>query len=134
MLGNLAAWVTGALDGVFDNTSDEFESENGNLIDLQCGRTVFNDVPSKMRSELWASQLHKHSGAGSAAVAKYSSLASSLLHPDIVSEISRDTHRTFPGHKWLSGRAGQLAMLRVLRAYAVFDPEVGYTQVWSCTK
>jgi hypothetical protein len=126
MLGNLAAWVTGALDNVFEYPQDDSEFENG-LIDLQCGRTVFNDVPSKMRTELWASQLHRQNAA-SAAVAKYSSLASSSLPPDVVAEIEKDTHRTFPGHRWLSGRAGQLAMLRVLRAYAVFDPEVGYTQ------
>ena len=129
MLGNLAAWVTGALDGVFEYTPNDPDFESNGLIDLQCGRTVFNDVPSKMRTELWASQLHKHSGAGSAAVVKYSSLAASPLNPDVIAEIEKDTHRTFPGHMWLSGRAGQLAMLRVLRAYAVFDPEVGYTQV-----
>lgn len=130
MLGNLAAWVTGALDHVFEYNPDEDldfgENANG-LIDLQCGRTVFNDVPSKMRTELWASQLHKQT-RGSTAVAKYSSLASSQLPPDVVGEIEKDTHRTFPGHAWLRGRAGQLAMLRVLRAYAVYDPEVGYTQ------
>ncbi|KAL4534021.1 hypothetical protein Ndes2526B_g07096 [Nannochloris sp. 'desiccata'] len=130
MLGNLAAWVTGALDNVFQYNPDEDSEfgENANgLIDLQCGRTVFNDVPIKMRTELWASQLYKQT-SGSSAVAKYSSLASSQLPPDVVAEIEKDTHRTFPGHAWLRGRAGQLAMLRVLRAYAVYDPEVGYTQ------
>jgi len=130
MIGNLAAWVTGALDHVFEYNPDndlEFGENSNGLIDLQCGRTVFNDVPSKMRTELWASQLHKQT-RGSTAVANYSSLASSQLPPDIVAEIEKDTHRTFPGHAWLRGCAGQLAMLRVLRAYAVYDPEVGYAQ------
>ena len=127
MLGNLANWITGALETVFDVPfgGAYYDEEDNGLIDLQCGRVVFNDVPAKMRSELWLSQLHKH---GRAYIREYSELCSLDLNPAVVAEIEKDTHRTFPEHRWLSGKAGQLAMLRVLRAYAAFDPEVGYAQ------
>ena len=51
------------------------------------------------------------------------------LSPDVLSEIDKDTHRTFPAHPRLSTPEGQQAMLNVLRAYALADPEIGYTQV-----
>jgi hypothetical protein len=82
-----------------------------------------------MRTELWLSQLHREQGAGAAAAARFASLARQPLPDEVVAEIEKDTHRTFPGHAALSGRAGQRSMLRVLRAYAALDPEVGYTQV-----
>ena len=45
------------------------------LIDLQCGRTVFHDVPARMRTELWLSQLQR-SREGMQAVQEYSHLVS----------------------------------------------------------
>jgi len=81
-----------------------------------------------MRTELWLSQLQRERGKGAAAVGRYKDLISVHLSSDVLSEIEKDTHRTFPGHQWLKSRAGQLAMLRVLRAYAALDPEVGYSQ------
>ena len=127
MLGNIAAWFTGALEGVLDVPAFTSEHDNG-LIDLQCGRTVFNDVPSKMRTELWMSQLQRKRGAAAEAIARYPRLATTALHPDVISEIEKDTHRTYPKHLWLSGPVGQLSLFRILRAYAAFDPEIGYTQ------
>ena len=120
MLGNIAAWFTGALEGVLDVPAFTSEHDNG-LIDLQCGRTVFNDVPSKMRTELWMSQLQRKRGAAAEAIARYPRLATTALHPDVISEIEKDTHRTYPKHLWLSGPVGQLSLFRILRAYAAFD-------------
>lgn len=52
------------------------------------------------------------------------------LAPEVLGEIEKDVHRTFPNHPRLSTEEGQRAMLNVLRAYALADPEIGYTQVW----
>lgn len=51
------------------------------------------------------------------------------LAPEVQGEIEKDVHRTFPHHPRLSTPEGQRAMLNVLRAYALSDPEIGYTQV-----
>lgn len=127
MLAEIATWLFGPGDEQDDAPFGDDADRNG-LIDLQCGRTVFNDVPAKMRTELWLSQLHRERGKGAAAIAQYPILTAAPLSSDVLAEIDKDTHRTFPGHPWLKGRAGQLAMLRVLRAYAALDPEVGYSQ------
>jgi hypothetical protein len=82
-----------------------------------------------MRTELWLSQLHRKTANGGAPSAgEYYDLLFEELSPEVLAEIDKDTHRTFPGHTWLSSPAGQKAMLNVLRAYALSDPEIGYTQ------
>jgi hypothetical protein len=101
----------------------------GGLIDLQCGKRVFNDVPAKMRTELWLSQLHSLSEAiGTTGETAYNVNLKKYVKEDVLTEIGKDIHRTFPGHKTLSTRSGQRAMFDVLRAYASFDPDVGYSQ------
>lgn len=99
----------------------------GGLIDLQCGKRVFNDAPAKMRTELWLSQLHRQFPATEAGCAYVRNLNKSI-DEEVLSEIEKDIHRTFPGHRTLSSKTGQRAMANVLRAYASFDPEVGYSQ------
>lgn len=41
--------------------AEESDPENAKeeVIDLQCGRTVFHGVPAQMRAELWLSQMHR---------------------------------------------------------------------------
>lgn len=41
-----------------DTTSDNVDGCH-ELVDLQCGRTVFSGVPAQMRAELWLSQMHR---------------------------------------------------------------------------
>ncbi len=43
-------------------------------------------------------------------------------------QIEKDLHRTFPGHELLDA-AGRAALRRVLAAYAMHNPGVGYCQV-----
>lgn len=128
MLNEFASWLVNTLESVLDGMGPEFDELDNGLIDLQCGGRVFNDVPAKMRTELWLSALQREKGKGAAAVAQYPKLSASPISGDVLGEIEKDTHRTFPGHPWLSKRAGQLSMLRILRAYAALDPEVGYSQ------
>jgi hypothetical protein len=129
LAGALDAVVEGVLDAKLDRSAVEREGDDPNgPVDLQVGKTVFNDVPGRMRTELWLSQLHRHGGKGTAAVRMYGELAASALPAEQVADIQKDCGRTFPGHRRLGTKAGQIAMLRVLKAYAVFDPEIGYTQ------
>ena len=158
---DFAKWLGQQVFNVVVGPADwggEAEEDTG-LVDLQCGKTVFHNVPARMRTELWLSQLHK-TGTADAAMRQYRKLlaqvrprplgraspfftlyaaahsACGALHWDVMqgvreevlAEINKDTHRTFPGHARLSTPAGQNAMLRMLAAYAALDPEVGYTQ------
>jgi hypothetical protein len=105
------------------------DRSGGGLIDLQCGGRVFNDAPAKMRTELWMSKLHSSSkDGGKTSAAVYQEYLGVTVDESVLSEIDKDTHRTFPGHVTLSSKSGQNAMYNVLRAYAAFDPEVGYSQ------
>lgn len=44
--------------------------------------------------------------------------------------ILRDLARTFPGHQYFKerGGAGQEGLFNVVKAYSLYDPEVGYCQ------
>lgn len=131
MFQNISSWFGGLLDyveGEVDSREEANDARDSGLIDLQCGRTVFNDVPVKMRTELWLSQLHRKATHGSKAMARYRSLLSAQISEELQADIDKDCHRTFPGHSWLSRPAGQLALRNILRAYAIYDPVVGYTQ------
>lgn len=111
------------------NADKNIHDSGGGLIDLQCGKRVFNDVPAKMRTELWLSKLHSHTTAGAPTPeSAYQMFLEKFIDDSVLTEIERDIHRTFPGHLTLSSKAGQRAMSNVLRAYAAFDPEVGYSQ------
>jgi len=110
-------------------SSRRLDASGGGLIDLQVGSRVFNDVPAKMRSELWMSKLHSASVASRASpLATYEDCLGREIDPNVLQEIEKDIHRTFPGHVTLTSPAGQRAMRDVLRAYASHDPEVGYSQ------
>ncbi|XRB15727.1 Rab-GAP TBC domain-containing protein [Pseudoscourfieldia marina] len=50
------------------------------------------------------------------------------LSPELVECITRDLHRTFPEHPLLRAKHGQTALLRVLTAFAAYDPETNYCQ------
>ena len=43
-------------------------------------------------------------------------------------EITLDLDRTYPNHMKFRGEFGKKSLFRVLRAYAIMDPEVSYTQ------
>jgi len=51
-------------------------------------------------------------------------------HP-VLNQINLDLNRTYPAHPFYSeqyGRIGQRVLRRALRAYAMYNPDVGYTQ------
>lgn len=97
------------------------------IVYLQVGETVWDKVPRHMRSELWMSELHKES-TGTRAAARYSELLFKDIPKDTLDGISKDVARTYPCIERFACRDGQQAILRVLRAYAAYDPDIGYCQ------
>ncbi|KAI8985110.1 rab-GTPase-TBC domain-containing protein, partial [Pilobolus umbonatus] len=53
-----------------------------------------------------------------------------LLRQDSIYEkaIIRDLHRTFPNHPYFQSKEGQDSLFNVVKAYSLYDPEVGYCQ------
>jgi hypothetical protein len=58
----------------------------------------------------------------------YSQLAEQEVLSKVGKDIDKDLDRTFPNHVIFREELGRLALRRVLRAYANYDPEIGYCQ------
>jgi hypothetical protein len=130
-IAQFAGWLATQVFDVVGQVAGQPADDGGaysDTVDLQVGKTVYHDVPASMRMELWLSQLQRKSARGPAVMAEYRDSLFEKLAPEVLGEIEKDTHRTFPHHPRLSTEEGQRAMLNVLRAYALSDPEIGYTQ------
>ncbi|PSC75797.1 TBC1 domain family member 1 isoform A [Micractinium conductrix] len=128
-LAEFAGWLATQVFDVVGTFAGVQGADGGAVVDLQVGKTCFHDVPAKMRTELWLSQLQRKGPQGGAPTqGEYYDLLFETLSPEVLSDIDKDTHRTFPGHPRLTTPAGQRAMLNVLSAYALSDPAIGYTQ------
>lgn len=81
-------------------------------------------MPREFRAELWTQLLQSQSLRE-----KNPGVYTSLLKfpSEQSSRILRDVARTFPSEPlFAENGAGQLALLNVLRAYSIFDSELGY--------
>lgn len=58
----------------------------------------------------------------------YFRLSNMEENPTHMKDIQKDIDRTFPHHILFREPGGQEKLLQVLRAYAIFDPELGYCQ------
>eukprot|EP00873_Tetraselmis_striata_P007410 jgi/Tetstr1/427674/TSEL_017799.t1 len=97
------------------------------LVDLQVGRTLWEGVPRNMRAELWLSILAQN-GRGPAFGSLYRKLPHAAVPADVKEAIFKDVSRSFPTHEFFRDKANQQALYRLLRAYAAYDPEIGYCQ------
>ena len=121
---------------------------------LQVGSRVYENVPKKMRTQLWLSLLDQQKATASSASSAdvlddaysllcedgyYSSLVDGFTSTstetgpdhfveDVGAVIGRDISRTFPTHTLFQTPAGRAKLQRVLHAYAIQDPAVGYCQ------
>eukprot|EP00197_Chlamydomonas_leiostraca_P012793 CAMPEP_0202859570 /NCGR_PEP_ID=MMETSP1391-20130828/1623_1 /ASSEMBLY_ACC=CAM_ASM_000867 /TAXON_ID=1034604 /ORGANISM="Chlamydomonas leiostraca, Strain SAG 11-49" /LENGTH=484 /DNA_ID=CAMNT_0049538615 /DNA_START=127 /DNA_END=1577 /DNA_ORIENTATION=+ len=91
---------------------------------LQVGRNCWKDVPISLRGELWLSC----SVSRSEEVLRYPELLQQELPKDVEFDIEKDTPRTYPSYRQFSTDEGKASLRNILRAYAAYDPEVGYTQ------
>lgn len=90
---------------------------------------VRRGIPEALRGEVWQQLANCHKD--DQLMCQYSS----LLCVDCADEVHvrRDIGRTFPAHEFFreTGSDGQEQLYRVLRAYAVYDTEIGYCQGFS---
>ncbi|KAL3133350.1 hypothetical protein ABBQ38_007223 [Trebouxia sp. C0009 RCD-2024] len=109
-------------------SSNKHLQEDSKYVDLQVGKQVWLNVPRRMRQELWLSVLHRNRGTGATAAKEYATRVRQTLPEDVDADIEKDVGRTFPNAARFASDAGKMSLLRVLRAYAVHDQEVGYCQ------
>ncbi|GMH35817.1 hypothetical protein BSKO_03685 [Bryopsis sp. KO-2023] len=90
-------------------------------------KLVRNGIPDEFRGDAWLVL----SGGQELRDANPGVYEHQLTQPcDAEHLIRRDLHRTFPNHVYFQneGGPGQQALFNVLKAYAVYDPEVCYVQ------
>lgn len=91
---------------------------------------IVEGIPEKLRQEIWmifSGAIHEkemHPGLYEDLVEK----AACIQHSSTHDEIDRDLHRSLPEHPAFQSDDGLLALKRVLQAYALKNPQVGYTQ------
>jgi len=97
-----------------------------NLTDL-----VKKGIPDALRGEVWQLLAGCPPESNQELASTYASLLSKECPDEVY--VKRDIGRTFPAHDYFreTGSVGQEALYRVLKAYAVYDEEVGYCQGFS---
>lgn len=93
-------------------------------------KLVLQGVPDSLRMDIWmsfsgaANEKAVHSGY-------YRRLADEALIQQSTAneEIERDLHRSLPEHPAFQSRTGINALRRILCAYALRNPNIGYCQV-----
>ncbi|KAL5267016.1 hypothetical protein ACHWQZ_G004158 [Mnemiopsis leidyi] len=90
---------------------------------------VSHGIPDKLRAEMWLTlsgaifDMEKYRGKFNKLVEK-----SGNVPPITADEIERDLHRSLPEHPAYQSERGIDALRRVLLAYALYNPNVGYCQ------
>lgn len=109
---------------------DSYGRDAGMLLDLPVLRSLLcqGGVPDAYRHSLWL----LWAGVWHAPVPKpgYADLVARLAteDPDAAGEIEKDLRRSHPDHPGFKSRAGVDALRRLLSAYALRNPRVGYAQ------
>ncbi|XP_063900707.1 EVI5-like protein [Zophobas morio] len=92
---------------------------------LKAEKLVVQGIPNVLRSLLWV----KLAGISDSHLQSWYSTTLKKSSPHD-SQIRRDVARTFPNHSFFSkkGEIGQETLYKVVKAYSLYDPELGYCQ------
>ncbi|CAG9464365.1 unnamed protein product [Pedinophyceae sp. YPF-701] len=93
-------------------------------------RMIRGGIPHELRPTVWprlAGVDAKREKLGANYYSKLVKKISKVPHA-VKTQIDMDIHRTFPGHPLIKSPRGADAMRRILLAYALHNPQVGYTQ------
>lgn len=91
-------------------------------------------VPDPVRGFVWKAIAAARAPPNFRRDGLYQSLCDGLciesLKPETLTQIDKDVPRTLTGHIFFraNGKRGQAALARVLKAYAAYNPKLGYTQ------
>jgi len=100
-----------------------------NTPNLQMENSLRNGIPESLRPQIWAFLANTQKLKSNYSKGYFQKLKSTPSQYD--DQIKRDLNRTFGDHFFFNDQnegKGQQALYQVLRAYANFDEEVGYTQ------
>ena len=89
---------------------------------------VRKGIPDPLRSRVWLLIADGLNVRNSYPKHLYFRLSNMDEDPPCMLTINKDLDRTFPGHEIYRTAEGQLSLKNILRAYAFFDPEIGYCQ------
>lgn len=103
---------------------DYYSKHKHNLIKSR----VRKGIPDMLRSRVWLLIARGLDVKSSYARHLYFRLCNQEEDPDCIGIIEKDLNRTYPNHELFKCNLGQDSLRNILRAYAFFDPEVGYCQ------
>lgn len=89
---------------------------------------IAGGIPAAFRPALWWELSGAHAKAALHQPGYYEALLTQAPAQEAAYAINKDVERTFPGHPQFESRAGIEALRRVLLAFSVHNPEVGYCQ------
>jgi len=91
-------------------------------------RRIRKGIPDCFRSTVWRDIAGIDVLKDSQSPDYYQRLAEREVVTKVSKDIDKDLDRTFPNHVIFREELGRLALRRVLRAFANYDPEIGYCQ------
>jgi len=89
---------------------------------------LYGGIPVAFRASVWWEVSGAHAKASQHPPYYYKRLTAHSPPPDVLSAIGKDIERTFPGHALFDSAKGQAELRRILSAFALHNPEIGYCQ------
>eukprot|EP00049_Salpingoeca_infusionum_P007834 m.126659 g.126659 ORF g.126659 m.126659 type:complete len:573 (+) comp13840_c0_seq1:354-2072(+) len=115
---------------VLANFAQWYKRKYKRLVDL-CAA----GIPPSLRCVVWRQLIDSYSRNERARVGNIERTDGAPAYAQLISTdsphdktIRRDISRTFPGHEWFRSDEGKTTLFNVIRAYSLYDTEVGYCQ------
>eukprot|EP01102_Stenamoeba_stenopodia_P004778 TRINITY_DN1513_c0_g4_i1.p1 TRINITY_DN1513_c0_g4~~TRINITY_DN1513_c0_g4_i1.p1 ORF type:complete len:356 (-),score=109.26 TRINITY_DN1513_c0_g4_i1:605-1672(-) len=114
----------------FERTTGKNRSSSNSSVALmteQMYELIYeHGIPNSLRSKVWYWLTRAEEKERSAKIGYWSSLVKTKTN--VTKAIEKDVTRTFPGHPFFDSPSGQHSLLRILTAYSVINPTLGYCQ------